>query len=66
MSVTKTVEGAWPFTPEADTFSDDALLDLRSLNEPTSGQSGFVRLSEDGMGFVRGDGNSARASRRPR
>jgi hypothetical protein len=38
----------WPFQPERDQFSPDALLDLRSLNEETAGQHGFIRLSENG------------------
>ncbi len=50
----------WSFHPQRDTFRADALLDLRKLNEPTAGQSGFVRLSEDKNGFVRGDGASIR------
>ena len=37
-----------------------SLLDLRSLNEPVAGQSGFVRLSPDGNSFVLGDGTPAR------
>ena len=35
-------------------------IDLRSLNEPLAGQSGFVRLSKDGNSFVLGDGTPAR------
>lgn len=50
----------WAFEPPVDTFSDDALLDLRSLNEDVAGQHGFVRLSEDGASFVRGDGEAIR------
>lgn len=46
----------WPFSPLQDRFTDDALLDLRRLNERQSGESGFVRLAEDGNSFVRGDG----------
>ncbi len=53
-------EDTWPFQPERDQFSPDALLDLRSLNEGTAGQHGFIRLSEDGNSFVRGDGQSIR------
>jgi hypothetical protein len=50
----------WSFEPEPDPLSDEALLDLRHLNEDVAGQSGFVRLSEDGKGFVRGDGEPLR------
>ncbi len=46
----------WPFHPQRDTFRPDALLDLRALNEPIAGQSGFIRLSADKNDFVRGDG----------
>ncbi|MFN3653477.1 MAG: hypothetical protein ACK47B_28185 [Armatimonadota bacterium] len=53
-------EGAWAFQPEADRFSPDALLDLRSLNETVAGQHGFIRRSADGRDFVRGDGQPIR------
>ena len=49
----------WAFEPAADRFSPEALLDLRSLNEKTAGESGFVRVGVDG-GFVRGDGKPLR------
>ncbi|QDT36285.1 hypothetical protein [Stratiformator vulcanicus] len=52
--------GTWAFKPGDDAFTDDALLDLRYLNEDESGQNGFVRLSEDGDDFVLGDGTPAR------
>ncbi|HEY3413092.1 MAG TPA: hypothetical protein VGM51_08540 [Armatimonadota bacterium] len=52
--------GAWPFQPAADTFDPNALLDLHSLNEKTAGQSGFVRRSPDGHGFVLGNGKPVR------
>lgn len=55
-----TEEGSWAFDWAQDSFRDDALLDLRWLNEEESGQTGFVRLSEDGMQFVRGDGQPIR------
>ena len=35
-------------------------LDLRDLNEKVAGESGFVRLSADGNGFVLGSGAPAR------
>ncbi len=53
-------EGSWAFDWTPDTFGEDALLDLRWLNEKESGETGFVRLSEDGMSFVRGDGQPIR------
>ena len=49
----------WPFSPPRDEFSDKALLDLRSLNEKTAGESGFVRVDAQGD-FVRGDGQPIR------
>ncbi len=53
-------ETTWPFEPERDTFREDALLDLRHLNEDVAGEHGFIRQSPDGMGFVRGDGEPIR------
>ena len=50
------VSNIWSFLPQRDSFRADALLDLRGLNEPIAGQSGFIRLSPDKNGFVRGDG----------
>ncbi|MEM7697538.1 MAG: hypothetical protein AAF236_03940 [Verrucomicrobiota bacterium] len=51
---------SWPFVQKPDPFSDEALLDLRHLNEATSGESGFIRTSEDGNSLVRGDGEPIR------
>lgn len=52
-------DATWRFEPVPDRFSPDALLDLRSMNEPVAGASGFVR--GDGLGgFVRGDGQPLR------
>lgn len=50
----------WSFEPQEDRFTDDAVLDLRFLNETRSGETGFVRLSADGDDFVRGDGQPLR------
>ena len=49
----------WPFTPDKDSFSEDALFDLRSLNEERAGQHGWIRTNEAGD-FVRGDGKEIR------
>lgn len=49
----------WPFSPPRDTFSPQSLLDLRTLNEPMAGETGFVRSNADGD-FVRGDGKPIR------
>ncbi len=51
---------SWAFEPKPDPFTNESLLDLRDLNEAYAGEHGFVRLSEDGMGFVRGDGKPIR------
>jgi len=41
-------EPSWfSFEPKPETFSPDALLDLRSLNEKQAGESGFIDASGD-------------------
>ena len=52
--------GTWAFDPGPDTFSPAAALDLSYLNEGRAGETGFVRRSEDGASFVRGDGTPIR------
>lgn len=52
-------EGRWPFLGRTDTFSAEAALDLRSLNEQTAGQSGFIRYDANGD-FILGDGKPVR------
>lgn len=59
-SIAISAEDSWPFLPDAENAPGNRLLDLRSLNEKQSGESGFVRLSEDGNSFVRGDGTPIR------
>lgn len=49
----------WAFSPPRDGFSADSLLDLRSLNERTAGETGFVRIDARGD-FIRGDGQPIR------
>lgn len=51
-------EGFFAWEPPVDRFGDDALLDLRSLNERVAGEKGFVR--RDGERFVLGSGKPAR------
>lgn len=51
---------AWDFNPGKDAFDPAALLDLRRLNETVAGETGFVHVSADGTGFVRGDGKPLR------
>jgi hypothetical protein len=45
-------DNAWDFNPPADALDPSAMLDLRSLNETTAGQHGFIGLSKDGNSFV--------------
>jgi len=54
------VNNSWAFEPQQDLFADNAVLDLRYLNEKTSGEHGFIGLSSNGMDFVRGDGQPIR------
>ncbi|MGB2819576.1 MAG: hypothetical protein WBF17_01240 [Phycisphaerae bacterium] len=56
----ETSAGTWAFQPAKDTFSAQALLDLRPLNEKVAGESGFVRRSRDGSDFLLGSGKPAR------
>jgi len=44
-------QDGWIFNPEQDTYSEDALLDLRFLNEEIAGENGFIQLSADGESF---------------
>ncbi|MCX7868864.1 MAG: hypothetical protein N2322_02835, partial [Terrimicrobiaceae bacterium] len=51
----------WAFPAEDDPFTAEAALDLgKLLNEPIAGETGHIRLSEDGESFVRGDGKPIR------
>jgi hypothetical protein len=54
----------WAFVHPPDPFTSAALLDLRSMNEPTAGQTGFIRASPNSSsptgGFLRGDGTPIR------
>src|SRR5689334_22965230 len=50
----------WTFSYPSRPGSSKALLDLRFLNEPVAGQSGYVRLTPDGNGFALGDGTPVR------
>ncbi len=51
--------GTWAFEPEWDTFDEEAIFDLRSLNEDTAGDSGFIRRSDEGD-FFDGQGKPIR------
>ncbi len=50
--------GRFSFEPGPDPFTDEALLDLRDLNEPEAGQHGPVRREGDRL--VLGDGTPVR------
>jgi hypothetical protein len=50
----------WAFNPAEDQYAADCLLDLRDMNERTAGEHGLIKLSADGMSFVRGDGRPIR------
>src|SRR5579871_47811 len=54
------VAGTWPFEYKNGRFQPDALLDLRYLNEKVAGESGFIRLSQDGNSFTLGNGKPIR------
>jgi hypothetical protein len=58
-SAARTPTGMWAFTPEKDTFSPNAVLDLRFLNEKEAGEHGFITATPDGD-FARGDGQKVR------
>jgi len=51
---------SWAFNPAKDTFSEEALFDLRSLNEKVAGENGFVTRSKDGNELLLGNGKPAR------
>ncbi|WP_373496063.1 T9SS type A sorting domain-containing protein [Aquiflexum sp.] len=50
----------WSVMFPEDPFTDDALLDLRFLNEIEAGSTGFIGLSDDGESFVDGTGQEIR------
>ena len=50
----------WNVSYPNDDFSEDALLDLRYLNEESAGDRGFIKQSADGEGFTYGDGEEIR------
>jgi len=51
-------EGFFAWEPSLDRFSDDALLDLRGLNEKIAGEGGFVRRR--GKDLILGGGKPVR------
>ncbi len=49
-------QAGWNFDYGGDDFTNDALLDLRYLNDAHAGDNGFIRLSADGRHFVNDTG----------
>lgn len=41
----------WSFSYPGDKFTDNALLDLRYLNEKTAGENGYIQLTPDSNSF---------------
>ncbi len=54
----KTEPGCFAWEPPADPFTDDALLDLRHLNENQAGDTGFI--TKNGDFFTLGNGRKVR------
>lgn len=50
----------WAFSYPSHPGTARSPINLRYLNEPEAGRSGFVRLTPDGNGFALGDGTPAR------
>ena len=50
----------WSFTYPGDKFTNDAMLDLRYLNEKTAGENGFIQLTSDGNSFQTENGKPMR------
>jgi len=50
----------WSFSYPGDKFTDNALLDLRYLNEKVAGENGFIQLSTDGNSFQTENGKPMR------
>jgi hypothetical protein len=50
----------WSFTYPGDKFTNDAMLDLRYLNEKVAGENGFIQLSADGNSFQTENGKPMR------
>ena len=49
----------FPFDPPKDEFKEDAVLDLRWLNEGEAGENGWLKVNKDGD-FVNGKGEAIR------
>ena len=51
--------GCWAFNPPEDTYSPNALFNLRVLLDDTAGSKGWIKFDKDGN-FTRGDGSPVR------
>ncbi len=50
-SYAQSPQSGWVIEYPTDAFTEDALLDLRYLNENVAGENGFIKLSTDGKDF---------------
>jgi len=50
----------WSFDPPLDHYTNEAMLDLRYLNEAEAGENGFITLSTDSNSFVTTNGTPMR------
>lgn len=53
-------EDGWSFNYPSDNFTNNAMLDLRYLNEKTAGENGFIQKSADGNSFQTENGKPVR------
>ena len=53
-------KNGWSFSYPGDSFTGNALLDLRYLNEKEAGENGFIQLSPDGNSFLTENGKPIR------
>lgn len=51
-------QATYVFSPDDDDYTEDAIFDLRRLNEDVAGENGWVRLEGDQL--IRGDGQPIR------
>ncbi|KAF0239267.1 MAG: hypothetical protein FD181_247 [Prolixibacteraceae bacterium] len=59
-SAAQSPKDGWSFNYPGDNFTNNALLDLRYLNEKTAGENGFIKLSADGNSFQTENGKPMR------
>ncbi len=60
LTMLKSYAQDWVFEYPGDDFTEDAMFDLRWLNENVAGENGFIGLSEDDNGFVLDNGEPVR------